>query len=157
MNLPPKLISKLDAMCSESGHNIKRAGMIEWACEWYAAAYEANGRRLLTKRAMQGLIADVDEKSNYVIQMGPKAHEILSRVAARVLPDVVDPDNAATTLAKLLVLHALCDLENSIKKVEVTERYVEAEGITDKYEFLEDQAECKSGKVLRKYRREIPR
>lgn len=56
IRISAELKEKLREICTEIGHNLSRTDLVEWACEWYAAAYEANGRRPLTQRDMQGLM-----------------------------------------------------------------------------------------------------
>lgn len=56
IRISAELKEKLREICEEIGHKLSRTDLVEWACEWYAAAYEANGRRPLTTRDMQGLM-----------------------------------------------------------------------------------------------------
>lgn len=86
----------------------------------------------------------------YVIHLGPKAHEIAKRVAERVMDGRVSNGVPAANLVQFLALHALIDLEASLEKICATGKYMKAEGITDQYGYLDDQAEAKSGKLWKK-------
>lgn len=56
IRISAELKEKLREICDEIGHGLTRTDLVEWACEWYAAAYDANGRRPLTSKDMADLM-----------------------------------------------------------------------------------------------------
>lgn len=74
--MPPELIQRLDSICEEIGHGITRTALIEWACQWYAAAYEANENRPLSQSDMADIVAAAEI-------MGIPKQEVL-RMAAEI-------------------------------------------------------------------------
>jgi hypothetical protein len=56
IRISSELKEKIREICDEIGHGLTRTDLVEWACEWYAAAYDANGRRPLTSKDMADLM-----------------------------------------------------------------------------------------------------
>jgi hypothetical protein len=170
MNLPPNLISKLDAMCYEMGHNIKRSDVIKSACEWYATAYEANGRKLLIKRDMQRMMAAVAEKSKpqppppdsmptpqdhrppstYTMSLGKNCDELLAYLSEHLFPDA-DPKNRGAYIARFILMQAMIDSDDVLVRAIAASEYAESEGL-DYNDYMDAQVQFAIKKAKRRHR-----